>query len=434
MPAQIDKKIRVLLFPAGSEIAFEIYHSLRHNLHVEIFGASGKSDHASYLYDSEHYFEGPYQISDEKFNDHFTELLKEQKIDMVMPTHDSVTEFLAKHRDKYPAKILTSPYESTRIARQKILTYELFQAYDFLPKQYLPPYQNLEYPIFLKPNQGQGGKGTCLVHTYEELQEQTSKQPDLVAYEYLPGEELSVDCFTDRHGQLRFIGPRTRARIDFGISFRTESRPVTQDIQTIAETINTKVAIRGAWFFQVKKDSTGKYKLMEFAVRQASTMGLYRQIGVNFALLTIFDALDIDVKILKNDYPITLDRRMLNRYKADFTYTKVYIDFDDTIIINEKINIIALQFLYQCKYAHKKICLLTKHEFDLDETLQKYCLAKNLFDEIVILHPGEDKTDHIVADDAIFIDNYFFDREKVKQRHNIPVFDVDAIESLLLNT
>ena len=46
-----QKKINILVFPAGSEIAIEIYHSLKYNLHVEIFGASGKADHSKFIYD-----------------------------------------------------------------------------------------------------------------------------------------------------------------------------------------------------------------------------------------------------------------------------------------------------------------------------------------------------------------------------------------------
>jgi hypothetical protein len=41
------KKCRVIIFPAGSEIGLEIFNSLKYSHHVEVFGASGKSDHAS---------------------------------------------------------------------------------------------------------------------------------------------------------------------------------------------------------------------------------------------------------------------------------------------------------------------------------------------------------------------------------------------------
>ena len=426
-----NTKINVLIFPAGSEIGFEIFNSLKYNIHVELYGASSKPDHARFIYDNHHYFEGDYNITSPHFIDDFNALIGQLKIDVIMPTHDSIALFLAENKTEISANILTSPSQTTLIAREKKLTYDLFKPFKFCPEVYDFPYHDLTFPIFLKPNKGQGGKGTSIVNSKEALLNKINEDPNLIACEFLPGEELSVDCFTDRKRELLFVGPRTRDRIQMGISFHSSSVSLSKEIQEIAETINKMVEIQGSWFFQVKKDIKGNYKLMEFAVRQASTMGLYRQVGINFALLSIFDSMDIEVNILKNDYSIELDRCLQNRYKINLVYNRVYIDFDDTLIVNNKVNLTALGYLYQCKYHQIRICLLTKHQEDIDQTLKKYCIAKNLFDEIILVNWEEDKTKYINPDKSIFIDNYYFDREKVSRQLNIPVFDVDAIESLL---
>ena len=96
------------------------------------------------------------------------------------------------------------------------------------------------------------------------------------------------------------------------------------------------MTFRGAWFFQVKEDKQGSLKLMEFSVRQAGTMNFYRQLGINFAALSLFDAMGYDVKIIFNDYNLTLDRCLKNCYKFDYYYEKLYIDFDDTLMIKRK--------------------------------------------------------------------------------------------------
>lgn len=427
----MNKKANILVFPAGAELALEIYNSLRYNLHIEVFGASGKSDHAKYVYDENHYFENDFYITNPDFIDKFNELIKKLKIDFIIPTHDTIVLFLAQHKEEINAKIITSPYKTALIAREKKLTYKLFKEFDFCPEIYEYPFVDVTFPIFLKPNIGEGGKGTCVVNNRETLLSKINNNSDLIVCEYLPNEELSVDCFSNKKGELLFVGPRTRERVQNGISFHSSSVPITPEIKEIAEKINKMVEIRGKWFFQIKKDRHGKFKLMEFAVRQASTMGLYRQLGVNFALLSIFDAMDMDVRILKNNYSIELDRCLFNRYKMNFEYNTVYIDFDDTIIIENKVNEIAIQYLYKCKNRNIRICLLTKHEFDLDESLNKYCLSKNLFDEIIVLKHNDNKTKFINPNKSIFIDNYFYDREKVSREINIPVFDVDAIGCLL---
>jgi hypothetical protein len=61
------EKINVLIFPAGSEIGMEIFHSLKYNLHFNVFGASGKSDHAKYIYNTDNYFEDEFYISNDNF-------------------------------------------------------------------------------------------------------------------------------------------------------------------------------------------------------------------------------------------------------------------------------------------------------------------------------------------------------------------------------
>jgi hypothetical protein len=425
------KKLRVLIFPAGSEIGLEIFNSLKYNLHVELFGASGKSDHAKFIYDEDHYFEDDLYVEKPDFIEKFSELTSILKIDAIFPTHDTIALFLARHRELFSVKILTSTFQTALIAREKSMTYDFFHDFDFCPTLYQYPFTHVEFPVFLKPNIGEGGKGTYLVNRMEDLLSRMKENTDLLACEYLPGEELSVDCFTDKNRDLIFVGPRSRERIQIGISFHSKSRELTDDIYNIAEVINQKIQIRGAWFFQVKRDRYGKFKLMEFAVRQSSTMGVYRQLGVNFALLTLFDAFDIDVTILKNKYSIVLDRCLFNRYKLNLKYNRVYIDFDDTIIVENKVNEIALKYLYQCKNRNIRICLLTKHAYNLDKSLQQYFISKNLFDEIILLNSDDDKAKSIEPEGSIFIDNYFFDRQRVSRNLQIPVFDVDAIDSLM---
>ena len=427
----IVNKHRVLVFPAGSEIGLEIYHSLKYSHHVDVFGASGKSDHASYLYHADHYVEDALYVDQPDFVERFNRLLERLQIDFVYPTHDTIAHFLAAHQDLIRAKVITSCAATNRIARFKRLTYALFADCDFCPRRYAAPYAGLPFPLFLKPDDGQGGKGTYLAENQQELDFYLNKAPGLLVTEFLPGEELSVDCFTDFEGKLRFIGPRTRERIQMGISFRSTARDVSDDIAQIAERINAMVKLDGAWFFQVKRDRDGHFKLMEFAPRQSSTMGLFRHAGVNFALLSLFNALKMPVTILRNDYPLQLDRCLHNRFKADLHFRRVYIDFDETLVVGTHVHENAMAFVYQCRNRGIPVVLLTKHRYDIAATLRACGIAESLFEAIVQLTDDQDKSAFIDPDGAIFIDNYWHDRYAVKQALGIPVFDVDAIDCLL---
>lgn len=423
---------KVLVFPAGSEIGIEIFHSLKYSHHVEVFGMSGKNDHAAYLYDQSHYVEDPGLYVDRPdFIERFNNYLRKLKIDFVYPTHDTVANFLAGNTNALAAVLVSSPAQTNRIARYKRQTYSTFSGFDFCPIIYKAPLDSLEYPVFLKPDDGQGGKGAFCVQNSHELSFYLDKSPNLLVMENLPGDELSVDCFTDFNGRLLFIGPRTRERVQMGISFRSTTVAPDAEITAIAAAINSTVILDGAWFFQIKRGVDGRFKLLEFAPRQSSTMGLYRHTGVNFALLSLFNAMKIPVQILRNEYPLQLDRCLHNRYRADLDYHRVYIDFDETIISDGKVHERVMAFLYQCRNRGIEIVLITKHRFDLDETLGSYGIAKSLFSQVLHLTDEQDKWDFIDPKGAIFIDNYWFDRREVKQMLGIPVFDVDAVECLL---
>jgi hypothetical protein len=285
--------------------------------------------------------------------------------------------------------------------------------------------------VFLKPDEGQGGKGSFRADDEQDIAFYLRKSPDLIVTEYLPGEELSVDCFTDYKGELLFIGPRTRERVQMGISFRSTAIAVTDEVRRIAHAINDAIALNGAWFFQVKQDGSGRFKLLELAPRQSSTMGLYRHAGVNFALLSLFNALEMPVRILQNDYPLQLDRCLHNRFKAELSYSRVYIDFDETLIVGGHVHDRVLAYLYQCRNRGIEIVLLTKHSHDVGKTLHACGISEHLFSNIVKLSEDQEKWKSIDPDGAIFIDNYWFDRRDVKDRLGIPVFDVDAVECLL---
>ncbi len=428
----MSEKINVLIYPSGSENAIDIYDSLKYNIHFNIIGASGKSDHTEYIYPLDRYIiEKGLYINDADFIDIFNKIIHKFEIKYIIPTHDVIAAFLTEYSEKIDAIIVCSPHETAKLAVNKYLTYQYFKVYDFMPKVYSAIDESIQYPVFVKPYIGAGGKGTFKADSKAKLNEILEKSTDLLVSEYLPGEEYTVDCFTNYKGELLFLGPRTRERITMGITFHSERIQLNDEIVYIANTINDLTDLRGAWFFQVKKDMHGRLKLMEFSVRQAGTMAFYRQLGINFAALSLFDAMGLEVKILFNDYNLKLDRCLKSSYQLDYLYHRVYVDFDDTLIVDNKVNTTLIKFLYQCSNNHIKLILITKHIYDVQDTLSKYKIYKELFDEIIVLLADEDKSDFIQPDNSIFIDNYYFDRLKVSTKLKIPVFDVDAIESLI---
>ncbi|MGM5471683.1 ATP-grasp domain-containing protein [Bacillus pumilus] len=419
----------VLVFPCGSEIGLEIHNSLKFSKDFELIGASSVSDHGKYVY--KNYIENVPEIHDEDFIDKLNHLIDENKIDFIIPAHDSVVLKLAQNQKRINAIVVTSDQLTCEVARSKKKTYEFFKKQPFVPKMYETIEEVEFFPVFLKPDVGQGSKGIALARDKKELEFYKNNNSDLLILEYLPGKEYTIDCFTNKNGELKYAGRRERKRIKSGISVNSATLQMDEQTKQIADEINKHLQFRGAWFFQIKEDVNGDYKLLEVAPRIAGTMALYRNKGVNFPLLSLYDRMDFNIKIEDNGVNLEVDRALINRFTIAYSYQRVYVDFDDTITYKDKVNPLLMLFLYQCFNSNKEIILITKHIHNIKETLEKLRINANLFNRIIHLEKEDIKSKYIDNQTpSIFIDDSFSERDQIKAA-GIPVFDVDSIESLI---
>lgn len=422
-----NKKMNVLVFPCGSEVGLEIFRSLNNSIHFEVYGASSVDDHGKFVF--KNYIEKLPMYYEENFISHLKEIIIKNDIKVIFPAMDNIVFFLKKHELELNCKIVSSDLETTEICLSKTKTYDLFKNIIPIPKIIDCVDVKTQYPIFVKPEIGYGSRGAHKINSFQDYSYYNSKVVNPIFMEYLPGDEVTVDCFTDFNHNLLFMGARKRNRISNGISVNTRTIELNSEIEKIGEKINKKLILNGAWFFQLKKDIDGNYVLLEIASRLAGSSSLYRMKGVNFALLSIYNILKVPIEIIENNYQIELDRSLNFRCKLDFDFKSVYIDLDDTIIINDKVNILAISVLYRFINDNKKIYLITKHKNKLNETLKKYKLI-NLFDEIFHLSEIDCKANFIKDQNSIFIDDSFAERKAVKNKCNIPVFSIDMIEGL----
>lgn len=421
------KKINILVFPDGEINSIELHDALSSCVNVKLYGASSIERHGKYVFRN-HISNLP-MLTDASFYDSLNKIINTYKIDLIFPTHDTVSLELVKNQSKINAKIVAGDLKTVNVCRSKSATYSLFADCEFIPKIYSSCIDSFEFPIFIKPDIGQGSIGARKILKYSDLE--NIKLSEYVITEYLSGEEYTVDCLTDKDGKLVYCSPRSRKRMMAGVCVSGNTEFITDEIEHIAETINSRLNFLGLWYFQIKKDNKGKFKLLEISSRCAGTMCLTRAKGVNLPLLSAYIAMGYDVNVIPNDYNVEMDRTLISRYILDYEYETVYFDFDDTLIVDEKVNLKAIWFLYQCFNNGKKIILLTKHEKELYDSITQYRIAPNIFNEIIHIAPNDSKSSYIKPDKAIFIDNAFNERIEVKNTHHIPVFDVDNIEILM---
>lgn len=420
--------IHVLIFPAGAENRMDIYDSLRHDPSFEVFGASARMDHAEALYPRDHYFIGDLQITSPGFLDRFNELLRRFRIDYVIPTHDTVAVYLTKMADEILSGIVSSPYETARIAEDKRLTAEALKDTDYYPRVYWTPEAVREFPVFLKPWIGAGSRDTFLVQDKPELERILAEKDGLLVSEYLPGPEFTVSCFTDRTGKLRFAGASTRERIQNGRAFLGQRAAEDADFRRIAEDLNARLVFRGSWFFQVKADRAGRLKLLEISVRQQGEMALYRLLGVNFAALAVYDAMGQDVAIVFNDLPLVMDLKYAGIYRLDHDYRRVYLDAG--VFFREKVDPDLIRFLYRTVNEGRSITCLSFGGSDLTEELDRKRIHRSLFSELLEVRSEEELLCQLTEEKAVFISGDRGRRQLVKESTRIPVFDLDALDCL----
>ena len=425
------KNINVLVFPCGSEVGLEINKALKSIRFINLYGGSSVSDHGCWEY--EKYIQDMPYVTDEKFVEKLNDILDKYKIDYIFPALDSVVLKLSEVRKDLHAIVLTSSEEAVEICRSKKKTYQKLRGSNFLPKVYTSVSEIEEYPVLMKPAVGQGGQGVKIIRTEEELKfELLHRDVEQVVCEFLPGMEYTVDCFSNRFGKLCFVSLRSRRRIKNGISVNSITEPLDYRIREIAEQINSCMKFRGVWFFQVKKDKNEEYKLMECATRVAGTMCVERARGVNLPLLTIYDFLGYDIDIRPQFDLVETDRALSNDYNLDFHPTELYIDYDDTIIIHDKVNEQIIALLYRCVNRNIPVYLVTKHDGDIIKSLKERKIAPYLFAKILHISKNEEKVNFIRPDpNALFIDDSFYERNQVSSTFGIKTMGVDSIEVLL---
>lgn len=420
--------VRVLVFPGGTESGLEIWRSLRWHRQVELYSAGAAvSNHAPYVF--ERHFILP-MVGAPGWLERLRRLVERLRIDFIYPAHDDVIVALVENQAKIPAKVVTSPRHTCLVCRYKSRTYLALAGALPTPRVFRPESVR-RFPVFVKPDRGQGSQGATRADSPEELAGITRGAPErFIITEYLPGDEFTVDCLSDHRGRLLYAVGRRRIRVRNGISVDTEivERP---EFLRHARAINRRLRFRGAWFYQLKADRRGRLTLLEVAPRIAGSMAIDRALGVNLPLLSLFIAAGAPVQVLRNPGPLRMDRALVNRFRHDLAVHHVYVDLDDTLVIRGRVNPELAQYLYQAAGHGVRLSLLTRHREDVRATLRRHRL-EGLFDDILVVGASESKASRIRREPgAILIDDSFSERRDVARRSRIPTFDPSMVELLL---
>ena len=344
-------KKRVLVLNCGSLASTDLNAALKENEEFEVWGASINKNHGVYIY--KNYIEHIPNIKNENFIGILNQKIKEYDFKFIIVTHEDLALFLQEHKEEVNATIVCSEYETALLCRYKSKTYQKMKGYDFIPKIFSKN-EVIEFPVFVKKDDDQGGRHAYKVQNEEELNLYASSD-DMIICEYLPGEEVTIDCFTNKEGKLLYCNPRAADRMLAGIDVHARRMELSEEIKYIAESLNKEIKFRGFWFFQIKKAANGKFKLLEIATRLAGSWALNKSLDVNLPLLALKDFDGQDVDVVFNDFKVEVDKQFFSRYLIDFEYNEIYIDFENCFKKQRLINTFLMMFIYQCANKKQKI-------------------------------------------------------------------------------
>ena len=419
-------KKRVLILNCGSLAATDINIALRDNDEFEVWGASTTRNHGIYVY--KNYLNDIPNMKEPDFIKVLNEKIKEYNFKFIIATHEDLTLFLQQNKERINACIVCSNYDTALLCRYKSKTYDKLKEYNYVPKTYKKG-EVTKYPVFVKKDTDQGARHAYKVSNKEEL-EIFAKDEDMIICEYLPGEEVTVDCFTNKDRKLLFCNPRAADRILAGIDVHARRIDLTDEIKYIADSINKEIDFRGFWFFQIKKDIDGKFKLLEISTRLPGAFSLSRCLDVNLPYLALKDFDGQDVEISFNNIQIEADKQFFGKYSLGIDYNEVYIDFESSFENIENINTFLMMYLYQCVNKNVKLNVITQNKEKTVNFFKENKIDINLFDSI--LENKKEEIKNILTENSILISNDDKLKSEIRNINSkLYCFSTSIVESLI---
>ncbi|MCX5578545.1 ATP-grasp domain-containing protein [Kaistia terrae] len=227
---------------------------------------------------------------DPAFVDAMIEIVRNHKVDLVVPTIDPELTPLAASLDRFEAlgaRVHVSPPCVIDLARDKLRTAEVLGAAG-VPVPWTVPFEVGRVatelsngPAFLKPSAGSASRGIRIVNGPDDLPD-AADEP-MVLQQLLVGPEFTVNLFVDQAGVMRSAVAHRRLRVRAGEveKGRTERDPM---FRSLAEGVARALPeARGVLCFQVIVDRETGPRVFEVNARFGGGYPLAHHAGAEYA-------------------------------------------------------------------------------------------------------------------------------------------------------
>ena len=343
------KNLTVLLSACGAQFAPGLVKCLKDNGEREI-RVIGIDMHYDPTLDG--LYDGIYEVpgaSDPKYIDVILDICKKEKVDVVLPFMSAELIPLFDRKDDFDKQGIKVAVGDRKTIETTINKYNF---YAFLKEQGLkvPKFHVIkkaselkeaceavgypEHPVCVKATELSGSRGIRMIDpsksrfdilfgekpnsfftSFDDLQatlKERPEMPEMMAMEYLPGEEGSVDLIAD-HGKIVYMCYR-ESNVNLASIPQAATLSYNKEAYDIAESVVKALGLDGSADLDFKYDRDGKPVLMEINPRIAATMQIFKEGGLNLPYLRIKQLLGEELPKIDIKYGVKMKRRYLEMF------------------------------------------------------------------------------------------------------------------------
>lgn len=343
------KDLTVILSACGAQFVPGLVKCLKENGEREIRLVGIDMHYDSTL---ESLFDAIYEVpkvSNEYYVDQILDICAKENVDVVLPFMSAELIPLLNRMsdfDKAGVKVAVGDRHSIEITTNK------YRFYTFLKEQGLkvPKFALVrraadlkracesvgypECPVCVKATELSGSRGIRIIDskksrfdilfgekpnsffiTFDELQKtlnEREEMPEMMAMEYLPGEEGSVDLIAD-HGKIVYMAYR-ESNVNLASIPQEATLSYNEECYQIACNVIESLNLTGSADLDFKYDKDGHPVLMEINPRIAATMQIFKEGGLNLPYLRIKQLLGEELPKIDVQYGIKMKRRYLEMF------------------------------------------------------------------------------------------------------------------------
>jgi carbamoyl-phosphate synthase large subunit len=211
--------------------------------------------------------------SDPTFVQSLLEIIKREKVDILIPTVDEEFVPIASSRELFErngVKLPISSLETIRICRDKYATATTLEKNGIrVPKTFIVSARidklTLGFPLIVKPRSGRGGKGIKVFNSMAELKKDIKNYDDsYIIQEFIGGQEYDSNIFV-RDGKVLVNKTLLKAELEFGnYGNAVKTVPIRDEaVERIAHDTAIALHAEGALDMDIRKTGDGTLCVLE---------------------------------------------------------------------------------------------------------------------------------------------------------------------------